>query len=245
MPEDLVGYSAEQDRRIVRAVRWTEQLDGSNAGVKPRSNAYLPPVRLICMEDREYDSRTTQRCPMFILDEARTVFTVEQVGSALAGYLALIVNGSRYLVECRRETIVLPIPGLRVTVFPGLWEFDFGERTDPNISVEVEQITDDEDTSLCELFDDEDSVIFTGSVIVRQEMWVSVEDRNSLDDLPVSYTSVRDCIPYQTSSVPAGAMGIAHWMWDAGYIAGAWQCRTFSHANGYVQADDPVALEAV
>lgn len=243
MAEELIAYDQEQHTRISRAVRFTERLSGSNAGVKPRSNAYLPPVRVICMEDRAYDSRTEQRCPIFTFDELRTVFTVEQVGSTLAGYLALIVNGERYLVECRRQTISLPIAGLRVTVFPGLWEFDFGQRED--VTVEVETITQDEDTTLCELFDDEDSVIYSGSVIVRQEGWVSIQDPDSEDDLLVSYASVRDCIPYQTSSVPAGAIGIAHWMWDAGYIAGAWQCRTFSHAVGYVQADDPVELEPV
>lgn len=243
---ELIGYTPEQHARISRAVRAFERPELGAAGVSDRQNVYRGPVRVIAMTDREYDSTTTTRVPVFVLDDQRYVLTVEQTGSALAGYLALILNGVRYLVECRRQTMAFPVAGLRVTVFPGLWEFDFGELAEGQTpTIEVEDITADENTTLCELFDDTDSVIFTGSTIVRREYWVSQQLDDSEDPLPVEYTSIRDVIPYQTGAVKAGAIGIGQWTWDAGFVVGGWQCRTFSHATGYVQDDDPVALEGV
>ena len=176
------------------------------------------------------------------------VFNVVQVGTGLSGYLALTINGVRYVVECRRVHFDdLKIPGLRVTVFPGLWEFDFGDVSRvPSISCEA--ITPTEDTTLCELFDDTETVSYTGSTIVRREAWVSVsENRNTRPE--VIHRPVTDCIPYDTGSVSKGAIGLAFWTWDAGFVVSAWQCRTFSHAAGlylpYNQATDPVPIRGV
>lgn len=206
---------------------------------------YLPPVRVIAMTDRSYDSTRTELLPVFVYDASRIVFTVEQVGAGLSGYLALVIDGVRYVVECRRSHFNdLRLPGLRVTVLPGLWEFDFGQRRKVP-SVEVFRITPAEDVSLCQLFDDTETVVFTGSVIVRRENWVTVPDGNETAPA-VAKRDVTDCIPYQTGTVAKGAIGIAFWSWDAGYLVSAWQCRTFSHAVAsyvtYDQNADPVPI---
>jgi hypothetical protein len=91
-----------------------------------RKTGYLPPIRVIALTDRTYDSTTSEQLPCFVYDRSRTVYCVEQVGDRLSGYFALIVNGERYTVECRRTSLAdLALP-CRATVFPGLWEFDFG-----------------------------------------------------------------------------------------------------------------------
>ena len=204
---------------------------------------YLPPIRVIAMTDRAYDSTRNELLPVFVYDASRVVFTVEQVGAGLSGYLALTINGVRYVAECRRTHFNdLRIPGLRVTVLPGLWEFDFGVRKNQIPTIEVERITPAENVTLCQLFDDLETVVFTGSVIVRRENWVTVPEAS--ESAPaVSKQAVTDCIPYQTGSVGKGAIGMAFWSWDAGYLVSAWQCRTFSHAAAaYVQASDPVPI---
>lgn len=206
---------------------------------------YSPPARVIALSDREYNSTQSESLPVFIYSPRRMVFNVVQVGTNLSGYLALTINGVRYVVECRRVHFDdLKIAGLRVTVFPGLWEFDFGEASRvPSISCEA--ITPAEDATLCQLFDDVETVSYAGAIIVRREAWVSVsENRNTRP--AVVHRPVTDCIPYDTGSASKGAIGLAFWTWDAGFVVSAWQCRTFSHATGlslsYDQAADPVPI---
>lgn len=212
-------------------------------------NQYLPPVRVIALTDRVYDSTTSESLPVFIYDRTRTVFNIQQMGTSLSGYLVLKINDVSYVVECRRENFDdITIPGLRITVLPGLWELDFGILTDTKAdatTVEVVTLTSEQQLSLCELFDDETTPIFTGSTLVRREFWVTVPGPEFSDTLPVQHQEVTDCLPYLTGNVGRGAIGTCVWNWDAGYTAIAWMCRTFSHANGYVQADDPVSISSL
>lgn len=241
--QQLIGYDLEQHREISELVLAARTSRLPQAGVQAsRSRAVRPPVRVIAMTDRTYDSKKSAALPYFRYDRARTVFTAEQVGSALAGYLALTINGTRFILECRRTHLddVKATGLVRATVFPGLWEFDFGNLDPSRITITVANITAAENTTLCALFTNTTSVIFTGATIVRQEYWVSVPEEGRSP--AVVHQPITDCIPYQTSNVPKGAIGVAMWSWDAGYLAMAWQCRTFSHATGYVQATDPVSI---
>lgn len=241
--EELIPLTLTQHREVGRLVIASRQRKLPQRDVGGKDRTYRPPVRLIALNDRTYNSLESESLPYFRYDKKRTVFTVEQVGSALAGYLAVTINGNRFIVECRRENLD-DITGsglLRATVFPGMWEFDFGTKDVDRIELTVENITAAENTTLCELFDDEDNVIFNGAVIVRREYWVSVPTTSGSP--PVVHQPVTDCIPFQTSTVPKGAIGLGVWSWDAGYLVMGWQCRTFSHAVGYVQADDPVGID--
>jgi hypothetical protein len=212
-------------------------------------NQYLPPVRVIALTDRVYDSTASELLPVFVYDSTRTVFNVQQSGSSLSGYLVLKINGVPYVVECRRQNFDdLNIAGLRITVLPGMWELDFGILTESKAAattVEVVSLTTEQQLSLCELFDDETTPIFLGSMLVRREFWVTVPGPEFSDTLPVQHQEVTDCLPYLTGNVGRGAIGTCVWNWDAGYTAIAWMCRTFSHANGYVQADDPVSIDSL
>lgn len=232
---ELYGLTLDQHKALERLDRAGRVTVRDQANIQTNAKRYPPPVRVIAMTDRVYDSTVNEALPIFEYDRERTVYTVEQVGSALAGYLALTVNGVRFVVECRIDSlseVEAAVPGVRATVFPGLWEFDFGtldETAAAAITVAVEAITPDEDATLCALFDDEESVAFTGAVIVRQEYWVTVPDE---DNTPaVATRDVTDAIPFATSTVAKGAIGLGFWSWDAGYIIFAWQCRTFSHAS--------------
>lgn len=203
---------------------------------------YLPPARVIALQDRVYNPLQSTLCPVFVYSRTKTVWVVEQVGSALAGYIAITINGRRFKLECRRENLTdveRAVPGLRATVFPGLWELDFGDKAG-TVTVTAQNITSAENLSLCQLFDNVTSVIYSGSLIVRQEAWVSVP-RLELSPA-VQIVQVTDAIPYSTGSVTAGAIGLSVWSWDAAYLAMAWQCRNFSQATGYVQKTDPVIL---
>lgn len=234
MTEELYGLTLQQHQALERLDRQSRVTSRDGAAIQVGTKRYPPPVRVIAMSDRVYDSTVSESLPVFTYDRDRTVYTVEQVGSALAGYLALTINGVRFIVECRIDSLAeveAAVPGVRATVLPGLWEFDFGELDEVSaaaISVAVEEITADEDATLCELFDDEESVAYTGSTIVRREFWVTSPDD---DETPaVVQREVTDAIPYATSSVAKGAIGFGIWNWDAGYTIIAWQCRTFSHA---------------
>lgn len=255
---EVYGLFNDQHRDVGRLVRGSRARRRGRQGVSEKEQTFQPPIRVIAMTDRNYDTRDPELLPIFGYFRTRTVWTVSQVGSALGGYFALIVNGKRWIVECRRENLLdvqVYYSGLRITVFPGLWEFDFGELTEgqaAGISIEVQSITADENLSICELFDDVDSVVFTGSTIVRREAWCSfglpkdsarkVEPETEGQPEPprVVHREVVDAIPYSTGTVKRGAIGLCVWSWDAGYICTGWECRTFSHANGYVQKLDPL-----
>lgn len=233
--EELYGLTLNQHKALERLDRAGRVTSRDQANIQTKEKRYPPPVRVIAMTNRVYDSTISEALPIFEYDRDRTVYTVEQVGSALAGYLALTVNGVRFVVECRIDSlsdVEAAVPGVRATVLPGLWEFDFGvldETAAAAVSVSVERITDDENDTLCELFDDETSLRYTGSTIVRREFWVTVADE---DESPaVARRDVTDSIPYSTGTVSKGAIGYAVWNWDAGYTAIAWQCRTFAHAS--------------
>lgn len=240
--EDVYGLTLDQHRQVSRLALDARYNVRSADAVPPRVRQYRPPVRVIALTDRTYDSRTFERLPYFVFEPQRTVYTIQFVGSALSGYVALTISGQRFVLECRRETlsdIETAVPGLRATVLPGYWELDFGVPTySDGISVEISAITTDENTSICALFDDLDSAVFSGATIVRREGWVTSIDETELP--AVARTPVRDCIPYENGSVGAGAIGIVAWTWDAGFLAIAWQCRTWSWATGYVQSDDPL-----
>lgn len=232
--DTLYGLTLNQHQALERLDRKDRVTSRDQTNVLVKAKQYPPPMRTIAMTDRVYDSTASEELPIFEYDRERTVYVVEQVGSALAGYLALTVNGVRFVVECRIDSlseVEAAIPTVRATVLPGLWEFDFGvldETAAAEVSVEIEVITADENASLCELFDDTGSLRYTGSTIVRQEYWVTIPDD---DNTPaVATREVTDAIPYSTSSVAKGAIGLGFWSWDAGYIIFAWQCRTFSHA---------------
>jgi hypothetical protein len=203
---------------------------------KPRR--YPGVVRVIAPTDRLYNSTTTNVVPVFGYDSNKWVWNIEMVGSALAGYLVLIINNNEYTLECRRETLedlVTAVPELkRATVLPGLWELEFSKQ----VTVGSRSLTGDEDNTLCELFDDINSVMFNGAVIVRQEYWCTIPDADGNPDT----VETQDAIPYQQSTVPAGAIGIAVWAWDAGYIVTAWGCRRLSFSEDYEQSTDPVPL---
>lgn len=239
---DGYGLTLEQHRELSRLVLDARHSVRSADTVPPRARQYRPPVRVIALTDRTYDSRTFERLPYFVYEPQRTVYTIQFIGSALSGYVALTISGQRFVLECRREhlaDIEAAIPGLRATVLPGLWELDFGvPASADSISVEISAITTDENTSICALFDDLDSAVYSGATLVRSEAWVTTIDETELP--AVARTPVRDCIPYETGSVGAGAIGIVAWTWDAGFLAIAWQCRTWSWATGYVQSADPV-----
>jgi hypothetical protein len=234
MTTELYGLTLQQHQRVEKIARDSKTIKRPGVDITKGAGDYPPPIRVVAMSNRVYDSTLSEALPVFEYDRDRTVYTIEQVGSALSGYLALTVNGERFIIECRADSladVVAAVPGLRATVLPGLWELDFGELDEvaaAAISVTVEEITSAEDASLCELLDDEDSVAFTGSTIVRREFWVTSPDDD--EDLGLVQRDVTDAIPFSTSSVAKGAIGYAIWNWDAGYTVIAWQCRTFSHA---------------
>ena len=238
----IIGFETEADFDAIGGMYrdWTT-TQRPQAGVKDKKRLSRAGLRVIAMTDRTYDSTTDEQLPYFDFDRNRTIFNVQQFGTSLSGYLVLTINGVQYVVECRRENLAdIQIPGLRITVLPGLWEFDFGRLTEQqsgDVTVEIETLTSAQQLSVCELFDDSTTPIFTGHAIVRRESWVTVEGVSGPDTVPVT-----DCLPYLTGNVGRGAIGSAVWNPSAGWVAVAWMCRSFSHANGYVQADDPVLI---
>lgn len=235
---ESLGLTPDQHYDLGLLVLNGQNIRRAPAAAKP-GPIYPGICRVISLTARTYDSRVATACPAFLYDRGCRVFTVEQIGSALAGYLVVTIGGVEFTVECRRENladIVAAVPQLqRVEVFPGLWEFHFDPSS--SLTVTVRNITLDENLTLCQLFDDIESCIYTGSAVVRQEYWRSVRDTAEL-----ATVDVVDSIPYLTGAVTEGAIGSAQFAYDAGWIVNGWQCRTFSHAVGYDQTTDPVPL---
>lgn len=237
----VYGLTAKQHSEVGRLIAGsrTETVVPAPSGNLPQ---YPGAVRIIAMTDREYDPQTAERLPVFIRDTTRNLWTVEQIGAAVSGYIVLTINGTDYTLECRRETLTdlkRQVPGLiRANVLPGLWELEF--RSGLPVTIDWRPINTDENTTLCALFDNATDVIYTGSMTIREDCWTTVD--NAAEASGLDSIDVVDAIPYSIGSVEAGAIGLAAFCWQAGFLVHGWQCRSWSAASGYSQDDDPVPL---
>lgn len=205
-------------------------------GVPLKKPARYPGVcRVIAMESRTYDSTRQTSLPMFVYDATGYTYSVEMIGNALAGYCVLVVNDTSFVLECRRENlddIATLLPSVsRITVLPGLWQFESSEA----LSISMRGVNETEFIDLCALFDNDSNLLFNGSTVVRREHWKTVQQSaGQLYTVPVV-----DAIPYHVGQVRAGSIGVAQYAHDGGFIVTGWQCRTFSFAPGYRQHLDP------
>ena len=178
-----------------------------------------------------YTPKTLRSVGLFRLNDDGQQTTIEFTGHALEGDLVLNIGGTEIQIDSKATTDQLreklrtagiTAKDCRANAFPGLWEFDFNggrwSKASPSVT--------------CEAFeppqDDTETPVFSGSLTITPEAWVSVPD----DDDGVLRVLCRDWIPHKPGAIKAGAIGAAVWCHEAGWMAIAWQCRDYSFRTG-------------
>ena len=203
--------------------------------------------RVISMTARTYDSLAEEPLPVFTFlaeETERRVWNLKFFGQSVGGYIELIIFGLRFCVDTRRthlEDVAKFIPGLRITAFPGLWEFDF-EKIPKQfaglVPIEANTLATTQHQSLCELLSINENDGFYGGMDVFREGWVSHDDPTVESHPKVHTVEVRDSLPFHIGQVSAGAMAHCLWNHDAGYTPVAWECRDFSHDGEWNEDTD-------
>lgn len=164
----------------------------------------------------KYTPREERAVAYFQRDLSQGTVTIEMFGSALAGPIAVTIDGTLYTVNCQSSTAQLraafgfPLKDCRITAFPGLWEFAFAGDA-PVITAEpAVGITQ--------------TLTYSGGLVVTDEAWRSADDgQGNLYTIPVV-----EALPYSEGEVKPGSVGVAFWSDDIGWVVDKWHCREFS-----------------
>lgn len=232
MTEQLLGLTGEQHAEIGQLVK------GSRVSTRPRTTTaskdphrYRGVARVMLIDDTDpvYSPKTPRQVALFEYAPDGQQVTVEMSGTNLEGDLALTIGGIEVHVACNATTAELraalaaqaiPLKDCRATTFPGLWELDFNfgrwAKNGPEVTCEAYEPPPE----------DEDAAVYSGGVTVVEEGWVSTtEDADTYKTIEAV-----DWVPYSEGSVKSGAVGALEWHYQAGWIAMAWQCRSWSFA---------------
>ncbi len=168
-----------------------------------------------------YTPKTPREVAVFGLNVEGYQKTIEMFGENLEGALTVTIDGNSFTLDCQatteelRAAAGLQLRDCRVTAFPGLWEFAFTssgrwKSREPVVTAVP--------------FVPQSDPWYDGSVLVIDEGWVSLtEDGDTFATIEVT-----DCLPYLHGEVKRGAIAVAHWSQEAGWIVGQWRCRAFS-----------------
>lgn len=212
-----VGQLVARDRAIIRR----QQPAG-------RPTTYPGVARVLCLGDDDpvYTPRSARDVAVFRWNPTGAQVTVELSGTDLQGQLDVSVGEVTAIVDCQvttaelRTALGISLKDCRITVFPGLWEFDFNHgrwsASAPTVSVTPHEPEEEND----------DAPVFDGGLRVVNEGWVSITpDGDTYVTAPTT-----DWIPHLSGAIKAGAIGAAVWSHEAGWLVLAWQCREWSFA---------------
>lgn len=228
--EQIYGLTEEQHTQVGKLVRSARTVVRPDTGLQASPHKYPGLARVILIEDTDptYSPLTPRDVGIFRYNPDGRQKTVQFTGDDLEGDLVLTLDGTEYQIPCDATTeeiraiLNLDLTDCRVTVFPGLWEFDFNAgrwRTEfPTFEIDAYEPPEDDD----------ETPVFDGGVTITDEAWVSVSD----DGDTYETIEVVDWVPYLTGSVKTGAIGLAGWSHEAGWLSFSWECRDFSFAGG-------------
>ena len=230
----MYGLTAKQFNavgQLVTAAGSRSRPEATRPGLGPYPGACR--VILFGDDDPTYTPKTLRRVGLFRLNTTGIQKTVEFTGHSLEGDLVLTIAGIESRVPCKSTTeelrAILADNGIaakdcRLTVFPGLWEFDFNtggrwSETPPAFN--------------CQPFippdDDDETPVFGGELAIVDEAWVTV----TTDGDTFFQIGARDWIPHAAGAVKSGSVGAGVWCEEAGWLVLAWQCRDFSFRADY------------
>lgn len=223
MSDELIALTPAQFAEISRVV-----LDSRNRS-RPPAPPRMPAgeqglYRVVALTEPTYTPKVGLECALFSYDSTGAT-TIYFTGTGLQGNVVLTINGTALPAlsvdasqDDLRAHVADALPrGYGISVFPGIWEFAPRAQKKATITVEAEEIPDDPPN---------DFVAFNGTVEAVDEAWVSVMLGDEVDKVKVF-----EAIPYKRGAVSAGAVGLAAWNHEVGWVAIAWQCRDSSFAS--------------
>lgn len=220
----VLGLDSQQHYEVGRLLGHSRDVVRRPPPTARRSLTAAGVVRIMQTGDEYpiYNPRVTRSVAVFELNPDAKTRTITMSGNNLEGKLIVTIDGVSYgQVDCRattdqlRAAIPLDLDDCRITAFPGYWEFAFEEsgrwaRTQPVLTVTP--------------YVPSSVPFFDGGLWVQEEAWTSVSD----DGDTYATIEITDCLPFIEGEVRRGAIAIAHWSDQAGWIASQWTCRPFT-----------------
>lgn len=165
-----------------------------------------------------YDPLNVRQVAIFRLSRETSQDTIQFFGEDLHGLVQLTVGDVSVQVDCRasteelREALGISNLECRITAFPGLWEFAWGE------GVTRRAIT-------CSPVAASSPNYCMAGIVVRQEGWRST----STDGDSYALVNLIDGIPFIEGELKRGAVSIASAIGDGLWIAHHWSCPAVSY----------------
>jgi hypothetical protein len=215
IPATAHAMNRKQYAAFKRLIRDSKDVVRDEAPtVEPANRSRLAIARLMTIGDEfpKYNPLETRKCVLFQLDRLSLQATVRFIGENLWGDVWLNIGSTTIRVDCRADTDELRkklanLRDCRITAFPAMWEFAFGNDTRELPEITCEPVV----TS---------TRPFLGGCVVTQEGWRSA----TADGETASEVDVIDCIPYLEGEVKLGAMAVGTRYGDTIYLAGHWSC---------------------
>lgn len=165
-----------------------------------------------------YSPLTVRQVALFQLSRETNQDVVQFFGEDLHGLVRLTVGDISIEIDCRASTAELraalgiPLQDCRVTVFPGLWEFAWGD------GINRRPIT-------CAPVAAELANYCMAGIVIRQEGWRST----SADGDGFALVNLIDGIPFIEGELKRGAVSIASAIGDGLWIAHHWSCPAVTY----------------
>lgn len=211
-PEQFADVS--EMRRIV--LKRGERPPVEIAGSRRRSRT-VARVMNVGDEFPVYSPLETRQVALFELSRDTDQDVIQFFGQDLHGLVSLQVGDISCEIDCRastaelREAVGLAVADCRITAFPGLWEFAWGDR--PRQTIE------------CAAVPAYEAEFCAAGIVVRREGWRSVTS----DGINYSLCDLVDGIPFIEGELKRGAVSIASQLGEGLYIAHHWSCPSVSY----------------
>jgi len=230
---DIYALTAEQHGQLGAMLQAGQRIDRPPAPALPRGDVLTQFARVMTLDYPRYSPITPRQCALFDFAPDGLTWTVKFYGETLHNRVRLKFGAGEVLVDCRATTDQLraamaqqlefdgnnPQEKLaslrklvRVTVFPGLWEFAFvderllSDRTLTPPAIDVEPF------------------LMDGGVVITQEGWQSATEDG--DDFVK--VGVLDGVPFIRGEVRAGSLAVAHAYGADQFLATHWSCPAFT-----------------
>lgn len=220
MSGELIALTEEQHAdlsRIRRIVLKSGALPAADVPAKTRRSRTVARVMNVGDEFPTYSSLATRQVALFELARDVETDVIQFFGEDLHGLVSLRVGDISCEIDCRastgelRQAVGLSVQDCRITAFPGLWEFAWGDVTRKSITCNPKPAGLED---FC----------FAG-IVVYPEGWRSVTS----DGINPTMVDLIDGIPYIQGELKRGAVSIASALGEGLYIAHHWSCPSVTY----------------
>lgn len=218
---ELIALEPEQfdDLALIRRIVLKKGVRPSiEVGRRPPRPRGVARVMNVGDEFPVYSPLTVRKVALFQLSRETNQDVVQFFGEDLRGLVRLAVGDISIEIDCRASTdqlraaLGLSLQDCRITVFPGLWEFAWGE------GINRRPIT-------CTAVAADLADFCTAGIVIRQEGWRST----SSDGDGFALVDLIDGIPFIEGELKRGAVSIASAIGDGLWIAHHWSCPAVTY----------------